>query len=47
MFFIRTEDFVNVGMLDENVFLFGEEFILASKLQDAGRKTGITHETTF
>lgn len=47
LFFIRTEDFVNVGMLDENVFLYGEEFILASKLQDAGRKTGITHEATF
>ena len=47
LFFIRTEDFVNIGMFDENIFLYCEEFILASKLEDIGRKTGITKEASF
>ena len=47
LFFIRTEDFVNVGMFDENIFLYCEEFILACKLQRAGRKTVVTNEATF
>lgn len=47
LFFIRTEDFVKIGMFDENIFLYCEEFILAAKLQKLGRKTGITTEAEF
>ena len=47
IFFIRTEDFVKVGMFDERVFLFFEEDILAFKLYRLGRKTGVVNDTIF
>ncbi len=47
LFFIRTSDFVNIGMFDDNVFLYYEEHILAFKLQKLGRKTGIINDVTY
>lgn len=47
LFFVRTEDFVKAGMFDENIFMYGEENILAFKLHKLGRKTGVANEVTF
>ena len=43
LFFIRSKDFEDVGLFDENVFMYYEEHILAFKLQRwLHRKVGIT-----
>lgn len=47
LFFVRTEDFVNVGMFDDRVFLYFEEDILAFKLHKLGRKIGVVNDTAF
>ena len=47
LFFIRAEDFLKIGMFDENVFLFYEESIIACKLQKLGRKVGVVNDISF
>lgn len=40
-FAIRKEDFCQIGMFDEHVFLFSEENILAEKLKKVKKKEGL------
>ena len=47
LFFVRTEDFVKVGLFDENIFLYGEENILAFKIHSIGKRLGIAGGATF
>ena len=47
LFFIRREDFERVGLFDENLFLYYEEYLLAFKLQQLGRKTGIINTIKY
>ena len=47
LFFIRAKDFEAVGLFDENVFLYFEEYILACRLQRIGRKSGVVNDITF
>ena len=46
-FFIRSDDLKNINYLDEDIFLFHEEDILAYKLACRGRKIGIDKRVSF
>lgn len=46
-FVIRSDVFEEIGMLDENVFLYCEERILGKKLKDAGYKVILRKELFF
>ncbi len=46
-FSIRLQAFMEVGMFDENVFLYCEERILARKLLNAGKKAGIVTNAVY
>ena len=46
-FVIRTSCFEEIGMLDENVFLYCEERILGRKLKDAGYKAILRKDLFF
>ena len=46
-FVIRTSCFEEIGMLDENVFLYCEERILGRKLKDAGYKAVLRRDLFF
>ena len=46
-FVIRSDVFEEIGMLDENVFLYCEERILGRKLQDAGYKAVLRKDLFF
>ena len=41
MFFIRKEELKRIGLLDEGVWIYCEEDILAKKMKRIGRKTGV------
>lgn len=43
-FLVNTKDFKNINYLDENVFLYYEENILASKLKSIGKKEIIVND---
>lgn len=43
-FGMRAEDFKNIGYLDENVFLYCEEDILAYKMERLGKKAVVDME---
>ncbi len=47
LFFIRTSDFESVGLFDERIFMFGEEDVLAKKIKNLGRKTGVINDVTY
>ena len=40
LYFIRSDDFLAMGMFDENVFMYCEEDILSYKIQKLGKKLG-------
>lgn len=44
--FIRTQSFFEVGMFDENTFLYAEEMILSERLQKKGYKTFFYNDFT-
>lgn len=46
-FAITAEAFERIGGLDENIFLYYEELILAKKLQRAGYKSGLLTTQTY
>ncbi len=41
LFFIRKSDLQTIGLLDENVFMYCEEDILAKKIDKIGQKIGV------
>ena len=41
LFFIRTDDLVKAGLLDEGVWIYYEEDILSKKMEKAGKKIGV------
>ena len=47
LFFIRALDFLNIGLFDENLFMYYEECIISRKLQKLNRKVGICPEIHY
>ena len=43
-FLVKTSTFKEIGYLDENVFLYYEENILAKKIKDIGKKTCVVND---
>lgn len=41
LFFIRSNDLKKIGLLDENVFIYNEEDILAKKISKINKKIGV------
>ncbi|UCG28692.1 MAG: hypothetical protein JSV24_04860, partial [Bacteroidales bacterium] len=47
-FFIMKKDvFIQIGLLDENNFLYGEEIIIGKKMRDKELKLGLSFETFY
>ena len=47
LFFVRADDFLKIGLFDENIFMYDEENILAFKLHKIGKKLGIAGGVSF
>ncbi len=47
LFFIRSQDFLKIGMFDENLFMYGEEEVLAYKLERINKKIGVCIKIKF
>lgn len=47
LFFIRRNDFEELGLFDEGVFIYCEEDILAKKMKKAGKKTGVDRTVKY
>lgn len=46
-FVIKKEDFIEIGLFDENLFLYFEENVLASKIKKINKKVGINFECIY
>lgn len=46
-FFIRKESFEEVGLFDENIFLYGEEIDIHTRLTRAGHKIKFRHDLGY
>ncbi len=47
LFFIRRKDIELTGLLDENIFIYYEEDILAKKIKSIGRKIGVDSSACY
>ncbi len=47
LFFIRKKDFEKIGFFDDNIFLYNEENIIAKKLAQIKRKTGVIRKISY
>ena len=46
-FIIRVDAFINVGLFDENIFLYYEETVIGKKLKEKGFKAAVLKDSTF